>query len=58
MPTRVTEKSSSLIDLVYVSNPAKIRATKVSKIAMSDHYPTSVSHFWFWSKTLSHDDKV
>ena len=39
-PTRATDTTSTLIDHIYVSQKECIRATKVPKIAISDHYPT------------------
>ena len=43
-PTRITPCTASLINHIYVSNPEKVRAVKVSKILISDHFPTSFVH--------------
>ena len=40
-PTRITPCTASLIDHTYGSNPEKVRAVEVSKISISDHFPTS-----------------
>lgn len=40
-PTRVTSSTATLVDHIYVSNPEKVRAVKISKIAISDHFPTN-----------------
>ena len=36
-PTRVASKSCTQIDHIFTTHPDKVRATKVSKIALSDH---------------------
>ncbi len=41
-PTRVTNKSRTLIDHILTTTPDKVRCTKVPKIGISDHYPTVV----------------
>ncbi len=41
-PTRVTNKSRTLIDHILRITPDKVRCTKVPKICISDHYPTVV----------------
>ncbi len=41
-PTRVTNKSRTLIDHILSTMPDKVRYTKVSKIGITDHYPTVV----------------
>lgn len=38
-PTRVTATTSTLIDHFFTTNPDKVRAVKVAKIGLSDHYP-------------------
>ena len=40
--TRKTRISETMIDHVFVSNEESIIATKVAKIALSDHYPTVI----------------
>ena len=37
VPTRVTEMSSTLLDLVFVSNPSKVYSSSVIDIAIADH---------------------
>ena len=37
-PTRVTQSSSTLIDVVLVSNPALVKSSGVSDITISDHF--------------------
>ena len=39
MPTRVNQRSSTLIDHIYTNMPANISTTHVPKIGISDHYP-------------------
>ncbi len=41
-PTRVTNKSRTLIDHFLTTTPDKVRCTKVPKIGISDHYRTVV----------------
>ncbi|CAB4017336.1 Hypothetical predicted protein [Paramuricea clavata] len=41
-PTRVTLNSATLVDHAFTSLSAKVRAVKVPKIGLSDHYPTCV----------------
>ncbi len=41
-PTRVTNKSRTLIDHILTTTPDKVRCTKVPKIGISDHYPSVV----------------
>ena len=41
-PTRVSSNSTTLVDHVFTSSYAKVRAVKVPKIGLSDHYPTCV----------------
>ncbi len=41
-PTRVTNKSRTLIDHFLITTPDKVRCTKVQKIGISDNYPTVV----------------
>ncbi len=43
-PTRVTNKSRTLIDHIFTTTPDKVRSTKVPKIGISDHYPTVVGY--------------
>ncbi len=52
--TRVTNKTSTLIDHMYVTDPDKIRAVKVPKIAMSDHLPTCLVHHSGFGTKHSH----
>ena len=40
-PTRITPYTASLIDHIYVSNPERVQAVKVSRISISDHFPTT-----------------
>ena len=42
-PTRVTDKTNTLIDLVYTNKPQNICEVKVPVIALSDHYPVCVT---------------
>ncbi len=39
-PTRVTNKSRTLIDHILTTTHGKVRCTKVPKIGVSHHYPT------------------
>ena len=39
-PTRVSSNSATLVDHVFTSLSIKVRAVKVPKIGLSDHYPT------------------
>ncbi len=39
-PTRVTEKSKTLVDHILTPIPEKMRCTKVAKIGISDHFHT------------------
>ncbi len=41
-PTRVTNKSRTLINYILTTTPDKVRSIKVPKISLSDHYPTVV----------------
>ncbi len=41
-PTRVSSNSTTLVDHVFTSSYTKVRAVKVPKIGLSDHYPTCV----------------
>ncbi len=43
-PTRVTKKSSTLIDHVYVSAPHKILSSGVLKLSLSDHFAVWAVH--------------
>ncbi len=43
-PTRVTEKSQTLLDHMYVTAPDNIRKYHVPKSGMSDHYPVCLVH--------------
>ena len=38
-PTRVTATTATLIDHFFTTHPDKVRAVKVAKIGLSDHYP-------------------
>ncbi len=49
-PTRVTNKTSTLIDHMYVRDPEEIRVVKVPKIAMSDFPTCLVYHSVFGTK--------
>ena len=42
-PTRVTDKTSTLIDLVYTNKPENMCEVNVPVIALSDHYPICVT---------------
>ena len=42
-PTRVTSNTATIIDHIYVSDKSQVMETLVSTIAMSDHYPVSVT---------------
>ena len=42
-PTRVTEKSSTIIDHVYTSHPENIPESFVSHYSISDHFPVCFS---------------
>ncbi|KAK3105551.1 hypothetical protein FSP39_000258 [Pinctada imbricata] len=42
-PTRVTDKSATLIDHIYTNKPENFHEIKVSFIAISDHYPVCVT---------------
>ena len=37
-PTRITQSTSTLIDVVLVSNPAHVKSSGVSDITISDHF--------------------
>ena len=39
-PTRISSNSATLVDHVFTSSCIKVRAGKVPKIGLSDHYPT------------------
>ena len=41
-PTRVSLNSASLVDHIFTSNDMKVRAVKVPKLGLSDHYPTCI----------------
>ncbi len=41
-PTRVTDKTSTLLDHIFTSVPHKIRNKKVPHIGLSDHLPTCI----------------
>ncbi len=43
-PTRVTEKSQTLLDHMYVTAPDNIRKHYVPKSGMSNHYPVCLVH--------------
>ncbi len=43
-PTRVTEKSQTLLHHMYVTSPDNIRKHHVPKSGMSDHYPVCLVH--------------
>ncbi len=43
-PTRVTPKSKSLLDHLYVTDLENVRKCHVPKSGMSDHYPTCLVH--------------
>ncbi len=45
-PTRVTEKSQTLLVHMYVTAPDNIRKHHVPKSGMSDHYPVCLVHKW------------
>ncbi|KAK3107876.1 hypothetical protein FSP39_024162 [Pinctada imbricata] len=42
-PTRVTDKSATLIDHIYTNKPENFHEIKVPFIAISDHYPVCVT---------------
>ena len=42
-PTRVTDKTSTLIDLIYTNKPQNICENRVPVIAISDHYPVCIT---------------
>ena len=48
-PTRVTLNSATLVDHAFTSSSAKVRAVKVPKIGLSDHYPTCGSKHYHTS---------
>ncbi len=39
-PTRITDKAATLVDHMFTSTPKRVRAVKVAKISISDHFPT------------------
>ena len=41
-PTRISSNSATLVDHVFTSSCIKVRAVKVPKICLSDHYPICV----------------
>ncbi len=43
-PTRITEKSQTLLDHMYVTAPDDIRKHHVPKSGKSDHYPVCLVH--------------
>lgn len=43
-PTRVTERSSTLIDHIYVSDPHKIVSSGVLELSLSDHFAVWAIH--------------
>lgn len=43
VPTRVTEKSATLIYRVYCTNTVSVKDVSVPRIALSDHYPVSIA---------------
>ena len=43
LPTRVTAKSSSVIDHMYSTHPEHIIETCVPSISMSDHFPVCLT---------------
>ncbi len=48
-PSRVTEKSNTLIDHILTTIPKMLRCTEVAKIGISDHFPTiAVFKDSFW----------
>lgn len=42
-PTRVTDKTSTLIDHIYTNNKSRVLGTDVPEISISDHYPVCCS---------------
>ena len=41
-PTRESLNSATLVDHIFTSLNAKVRAVKVPKLGLSDHYPTCI----------------
>ncbi len=39
-PIRITDKTATLIDHMFTSTPERVRAVKLAKISISDHFPT------------------
>ena len=42
--SRVTERSATLIDHIYVTSPVNVKDVFVPKISGSDHYPTCLTY--------------
>ena len=36
-PTRITDKSTSLIDLIYTNSPERVVCSRVAHVCISDH---------------------
>ena len=54
-PTRVTQTSSTVIDLIFTSDSNKVNFSDVVQIGLSDHYMVTVS--WGRAKRIKSDHK-